>query len=82
MKTVIKKHFVHIEEGGTVAPQPLGPAELVAEPSPLGPGIRVIELDGVVKAIEVTCSCGEVSVIELDPAQPTTAPDARSETNS
>jgi hypothetical protein len=36
-------------------------------------GVRLLERDGRVHSIELTCACGEVSVIELEyaAAQPT-----------
>jgi hypothetical protein len=30
------------------------------------PGARLLRADGVVRAIEVTCACGEVTVLELE----------------
>ncbi len=27
---------------------------------------RLVQIDGVAKAVEVTCSCGEVHMVELD----------------
>lgn len=33
--------------------------------------VRLLELEQVVHAIEFTCSCGEVSVVELDYPEPT-----------
>jgi hypothetical protein len=32
--------------------------------------VRLLEHEGVVRAIELTCSCGEVSVVELDYDRP------------
>jgi hypothetical protein len=30
------------------------------------PGVRLVHVDGQVQAVEVTCRCGDVSVIELE----------------
>lgn len=38
---------------------------------------RLIEIGGVVRAIEVTCTCGERTVVELEFANPTAAPTER-----
>lgn len=33
--------------------------------------VELLRVDGVVRAIQVTCACGEMTVIELDYAQET-----------
>lgn len=33
-------------------------------------GVRLVKVDGRVAAIELTCSCGEVSVLELSYEEP------------
>lgn len=30
------------------------------------PGVRLVQLDGRVQAVEVTCRCGDVSVLEIE----------------
>ena len=66
MKNVIKKRFVRVQEAAArahhkdVAPASPGDA---AQPTP---GVRLVRVEGQVHALEVTCRCGEVSVIELE----------------
>ena len=36
------------------------------QPAPCAKSVRLLKLDGEVRALELTCSCGERSVIELD----------------
>lgn len=40
-------------------------AAAVASGEKQPPSVRTLVVDGVVKALEVTCSCGEVTTIEL-----------------
>lgn len=65
MKTVIKKQFVHIQEAGTLHPEPLSTPE-AGGAAPRGPAVRVVEFDGSVRALEITCACGEVTLVELE----------------
>ena len=66
MKTVIKKQFV--QEGDAVVRtehsdvQPAAPAAR----SKTAPGVRVVRVDGRVQALEVTCRCGEVAVVDIE----------------
>jgi hypothetical protein len=69
--SIIKRKAVRLDERphvpGASAPFPGGRC------APL-PGARLLRADGVVRAIEVTCACGEVTVLELEyadqPADP------------
>ena len=63
MQTILKKQFVQLD-----------PVERLtgAKPGSLG-AVRVCEkrvellrVEGVVHALEITCSCGEKTVVELD----------------
>ena len=73
MKSVIKRQCVRLEEAGDEARTRRGPARPAgagaasAVPADAeGTALRLIRVDGQVRAIEVTCACGDVSVIELD----------------
>ncbi len=44
-------------------------ASSVASGERQAPSVRTLVVDGVVSAIEVTCSCGEVTTVELSTAQ-------------
>lgn len=67
MKSVIKKEFVrenaHVSVATEHADVPL-PSSNERRPAP--PGVRLVRVDGHVQAIEVTCRCGDTSVIEID----------------
>jgi len=60
MQSIIKSGSVRKLEPGT--PQPAGPRRVPA----CRKSVRLLEVEQVVRAIEFTCSCGEVSVVELD----------------
>jgi hypothetical protein len=59
---IIKRNSVHFDDrpaaAGPATPRALGRA-VPAQ------GVRLLRAEGVVRAIEVTCACGEVTVIEL-----------------
>lgn len=57
MTSIIKGQNVRVEEAPEGGRTPGGCAPKQAEP---------VRLDGRVAAIRFTCSCGEVSLIELD----------------
>ena len=58
--TIIKRDNVRLAESvSQTTPGASSPACATA-------GVRAHESDGQVKAIEVTCSCGETTVIELE----------------
>ena len=70
MKSVIKSQ--HVQQGAEAhaihgssnhAEVSLPGARKSGAPTP---GVRLVRLDGRVSAIEVTCRCGEVSVLELE----------------
>ncbi|MCZ6597400.1 MAG: hypothetical protein O7B99_07175 [Planctomycetota bacterium] len=64
MRSVIKRDNVHVsDEPAHGASRPIsGPAE-ECEP---GKTVRLMRAEGYVRAIELTCSCGETTVLELD----------------
>ena len=61
MNRVIKKDRVHVDESGEASPAPRAEA-----PHAPVPGVRLVRVEGRVQAIEVTCRCGDVSVLEID----------------
>lgn len=65
MQRIIKHNTVRRVDDAP-APRP-APAEAheAAAPAP-EPGVRVHRADGRVHAIEITCSCGETTLVELD----------------
>jgi len=60
---IIKRNSVRFDENAppTARPNPKGSGRCAPTP-----GTRLVRADGVVRAIEVTCACGEVTVLELD----------------
>lgn len=63
MRQVIKKE--RVRGVGASAPRP--PAKDVpADACAAAPSVRAIRLDGRVRALEVTCPCGTVSLVELE----------------
>jgi len=71
--SIIKKELVRLSEAGA----PPAPARgLAARAARHQKGVQLVRVDGRVAALELTCACGERSVIELeypDPAAPTEA---------
>lgn len=64
MRTVIKKDRVHLIESDQPA---TAEAKRTAAPNHRAErAARLVEIDGEVRAIEFRCSCGEVSLIELE----------------
>ncbi len=59
MSSIIKNHLVRL--GG----DPSTPAPARASCSP-AKEVRLLRADGTVRAIELRCSCGEVTVLELE----------------
>lgn len=61
MRSIIKKEHVRELEPGAARPA-------AAEPSGRrhAKSVELLDLDGRVHAIQLTCSCGEVSVIDLE----------------
>lgn len=81
MHSIIKKHFVELDgaaaplaAGPMAAPAPTAPPSALpsaaSRPSAAGrrceKSARPITIEGAIRAIEVTCSCGETTVIELE----------------
>jgi hypothetical protein len=70
--TVVKKHFVQVDGRGPLPGR--GPHAQRA----CRKDVRLVVLDGSVRGIELTCSCGETTLIELEyPAAATPASQAR-----
>jgi hypothetical protein len=71
MKNVIKKEFVRVQDAAPrmrhaeVGAHGASDASSACGRTSGAPGVRVIRTDGRVHALEVTCPCGEVAVIEL-----------------
>ncbi len=71
MQSIIKKQAVRL----TATPEPC------ATPTgrPGGPAVELLERDGVVHGLQVTCACGETTVVELEyadaPPQGATSPE-------
>ena len=60
MNGIVKKHQVLIE--GT----PLAAAQPGARPAPrCKKSVRLLRVENAVRALEVTCSCGETTVVEI-----------------
>ncbi len=65
MKQVIKKDQVLVNESAAAAVE--GPAVRTPRAhGPRGPGVHLVRIDGRVQAIELTCRCGDISVLEID----------------
>jgi len=58
MQSIIKKDQVRAALPGT------SPAPCASEPRERS--LRVLSESGLVHAIEITCSCGEITLVELD----------------
>ena len=62
MQTILKKQFVQVDA--------LAPG-VVARPGAAAPrscekSVALLRVEGVVRALELSCSCGEKTVVELD----------------
>ncbi len=62
IQRVIKRHRVRT---GPTPSRPTEPGPRAGAP-PIQKGARLVHVDGRLHAIEVTCSCGEVMLIEID----------------
>jgi hypothetical protein len=62
MQTVIKSSRVRLEERPRRSPT-------AAPAGPHGKSVRAIRVDGEIRAIELRCDCGEVTVVELEYAE-------------
>jgi hypothetical protein len=63
MSTIIKKNRVRQVEPGT---QPSPEAPLPRRPQRGRKKVELLRVQGRVRALELTCSCGEKTVVELD----------------
>jgi len=66
MRSIIKRDQVRVDEPG----KPRSRAEPAAEPTGSAgarhaPAVRLLTLEAGLQALEFTCSCGEVSLIEI-----------------
>ena len=64
MRSVIKREKIQVEERDAARPRsrPQGEPQT---PHAASARVRLIQLDASTQAIELTCSCGEVSLIEV-----------------
>lgn len=79
MKQVIKRDHVREGEraegaGDTSSRMACTPRARAAH----APGVNLVRIDGRVQAIEVTCRCGDVSVLEVDYEETTPSMEATS----
>ena len=66
MKSVIKKDRVRVGEHAARTMHADVALDAPEERSTPAPGVRLVRIAGRIEAIEVTCRCGEVSVIEVE----------------
>jgi len=61
MHSIVKKQFVQVDSNPVgVAPRPGASAARCKK------SVRLLRVESVVQAIEVTCSCGETTLVELE----------------
>lgn len=65
MQSIIKKVQVREIEPGAAGPRPQA-SRAHAPAGPCEQGVRTLSENGQIHAIEITCSCGEVTVVELE----------------
>lgn len=69
MKSIIKKRSVELVER-TSEPAPAPGAPRASAPPPQGGAhskvARLVRVEGVVRAIELACTCGETTLVELE----------------
>jgi hypothetical protein len=58
--TILKKQFIQLDGRGPL------PARANGASRTCGKDVRLVVLDGAVRALELTCSCGEVTLVELE----------------
>ena len=71
MRNVIKKQSVLATDSSTATAAPA--ADLGVEDSggrAPAPGVKLVRVEGRVEAIEVTCRCGDVSILEVEYEDP------------
>ena len=62
MQAIVKKQFVQLDgQQAGVVPTPERRRSTRCEKS-----VRLLKLENVARALEVTCSCGEVTVVEIE----------------
>ena len=61
MQAIVKKQFVQVD-----AQEHTAAVRGSSAPRGCKKSVRVLRIDSVVQALEVTCSCGEITVVELD----------------
>lgn len=61
MQAIVKKQFVQVD-----AQEHAAAARGSSAPRACKKSVRLLRIEGVVQALEVTCSCGELTVVELD----------------
>ncbi len=64
MRKVIKRERVQVGEVHRIRTNDHGQQSAAHTPS--GPGVRPVRVDGRVHAIEFTCRCGTVSIVEIE----------------
>jgi len=69
---IIKRERVQVEPGRRAATVASGKTGTCVAPATHGSGkqVRLLREEDVVRAVELTCSCGEVTLIELSYADP------------
>lgn len=61
--SIIKKELVRLSASGAAPAPARGPAARAARHQK---AVQLVRVDGRVAALELTCSCGERSVVELE----------------
>jgi hypothetical protein len=62
VQSIVKKQFVQVD--GMPAADLVRPGARAAQRCKKS--VRVLRLENVVRALEVTCSCGETTVVEIE----------------
>lgn len=55
-----------IKRDRVVLPGALAPATLRSSATPCKKSVRTVLHEGLVRALEITCSCGETTLVELE----------------
>jgi hypothetical protein len=61
MQAIVKKQFVQVD-----AQEHTAAVRGSAAPRSCKKSVRLLRIEGAVQALEVTCSCGELTVVELE----------------
>jgi hypothetical protein len=67
MKSIIKREQVQVDEPGARRPSRATAGAAAAGSCAGSASARLVRLDEQTQAIEFTCACGEVSLIEIQP---------------